>query len=192
MIELTPFYQQAARLHHHLCPRIVLGVRMAVYAGDVLGLTLPQTDKRLLVVAETDGCFTDGLAVAANCWVGRRTLRVEDYGRVAATFVNTQTGKAVRLLPQPNARELARQQVPEAANRWQAQLLGYQRMSPEQLLLVQSVTLTIDVQAWIGRPGQRVICDGCGEEVINGRERTINDRLLCPACVTGAYYRATR
>src|SRR5439155_26987565 len=81
-----------AALRHHLCPRQVIGARMGLLAGELLGLELPQADKRLLVIVETDGCAADGVAVACNCWVGRRTLRVEDYGKVAATFVDTHTG----------------------------------------------------------------------------------------------------
>ena len=67
-----------AALHHHLCPRQVLGVRMGMLAGELLDLDLPQGDKRLLTIVETDGCGADGIAVATGCWVGRRTMRVED------------------------------------------------------------------------------------------------------------------
>jgi formylmethanofuran dehydrogenase subunit E len=68
------------------------GVQMGRLAAELLGLDLPQSDKRLLTIVETDGCFTTGLSVATNCWVGRRTMRVEDYGKVAATFVDTARG----------------------------------------------------------------------------------------------------
>src|SRR5262245_57508692 len=75
--------------HRRLCPRQVLGARMGMLAGDVLGVKLPQTDKRLLTIVETDGCMVDGIVAATHCRLGRRTLRVEDYGKVAATFVDT-------------------------------------------------------------------------------------------------------
>ena len=99
---MTPLHQlldQCAALHHHLCPRQVLGVRMGMLAGKVLSLALPQSDKRLLTIMETDGCGADGVAVATNCWVGRRTMRIEDYGKMAATFVDTVTARAVRITP---------------------------------------------------------------------------------------------
>ena len=86
MVNLQELLRQSAELHRHLCPRQVLGVRMGLAAGQLLGLSLPQADKRLLTIVETDGCFTDGVAVAANCWVGRRTLRVLDYGKVAEYY----------------------------------------------------------------------------------------------------------
>ena len=86
MTPLTELLKESAALHRHLCPRQVLGVRMGLLAAEVMGLDLPQTDKRLLTIIETDGCAADGISVATGCWVGRRTLRVEDYGKVAATF----------------------------------------------------------------------------------------------------------
>ena len=57
----------------------------------LLNLPLPQKDKRLLTFVETDGCFADGVSVATGCWLGRRTMRLVDYGKVAATFVDTHT-----------------------------------------------------------------------------------------------------
>jgi formylmethanofuran dehydrogenase subunit E len=62
---------------------------MGLHAGQLLQLDLPRTDKRLFVLVETDGCLTDGVAVATGCWFGRRTLRLVDQGKVAATFVDT-------------------------------------------------------------------------------------------------------
>ena len=117
MEALDEFLNASAALHDHLCPRQVLGVRMGLLAGQILDLDLPQRDKRLLTIVETDGCAVDGIAVATNCWVGRRTLRVEDYGKVAATFVDTQTGRAVRILPRREARHSAQLFAPDAGDK---------------------------------------------------------------------------
>jgi formylmethanofuran dehydrogenase subunit E len=80
-------------LHPRLCPRQVLGARIGLQAGALLGLDLPRADKRLLALVETDGCFADGVSVATGCWLGRRTLRLLDYGRVAAMLVDISTGR---------------------------------------------------------------------------------------------------
>lgn len=187
MPPLSELLAQTAHLHHHLCPRQVLGVRMGLYAGQLLELDLPQSDKRLFVIAETDGCGVDGISVATNCWIGRRTLRVEDYGKLAATFVDTQTGRAVRIVPRPAAREIAQQYAP-AGNGWEAQLLGYQRMLDEELLSAQRVRLSIDLKAIISRAGLRAVCDLCGEEIMNEREIKQSDLTLCRSCAQGSYY----
>ena len=180
--------QSVAALHRHLCPRQVLGLRMGLLAGEWLAIELPQAGKRLIAIVETDGCFADGVAVATNCWLGRRTLRLEDYGKVAATFVDGQTGAALRLAPHADARTRARQYAPEARNRWEAMLLGYQRLPVEELFTRQSVTLKQSVQQLVSRAGARSVCEACGEEILNGRETQAAGRTLCRACAAGAYY----
>ncbi len=185
---LTSLLEQSAALHRHLCPRQVLGVRMGILAGKLLGLELPQTKKRLLTIVETDGCFADGVSVATNCWVGRRTLRVVDFGKTAATFVDTRTETAVRLFPQPTIRELAPDYAPEAHNRWEGYLLGYQRMPDEQLFSSQAVVLSPSIQEIVSRAGVRVNCDVCGEEIINEREVLREGAVLCQSCAGNGYY----
>lgn len=186
---LVELLQAAAARHRHLCPRQVLGVRMGMWAGDLLQLDLPQSDKRLLTIVETDGCFCDGVAVATNCWVGRRTMRIEDYGKVAATFVDTQRGEAVRVWPHPEARQRAAVYAPNAANRWQAMLIGYQNMPMSELLLMRPVALVQPLAAIISRAGRRVVCASCGEEILNEREVNHAGRPLCRSCAGDSYYR---
>jgi formylmethanofuran dehydrogenase subunit E len=178
----------SAALHRHLCPRQVLGVRIGLLAGEVLGLDLPQSDKRLIAIVETDGCFTDGVLAATGCRVGRRTMRVEDYGKVAAAFVDTHTGRAIRLAPRADARQRARAYAPEARNRWEAMLLGYQRMPAAQLLSAQSVQLKTPAERLISRAGARAVCELCGEESINEREVVRETMTLCRACAGESYY----
>ena len=189
MPTLNELLESSAALHRHLCPRQVLGIRIGLWAGELLALDLPQSNKRLLTIVETDGCFCDGVAVATNCWVGRRTMRIEDYGKVAATFIDTKTICAWRIAPQASARTDASAYAPEATNRWQAMLLGYQRMPTEALLVAQPVELLTPIGEIISRAGQRVPCDRCGEEIINAREVHVDGATLCLACAGGGYYR---
>ncbi len=191
MAPLQTLLNASAALHHHLCPKQVLGVRMGMLAGELLCLDLPQTDKRLLAIVETDGCAADGISVATGCWVGRRTLRVEDYGKVAATFVDTQTGQAVRLVPCLEARRLARDHAPEAQSDWEAMLLGYQRMPASTLLSAQWVSLGTPAAALMSIADHKVICEACGEEVINEREVLRQGRTLCRPCAGTPYYAVT-
>lgn len=163
---------------------------MSLLAGELLGLDLPQRDKRLVAIVETDGCAADGVAVAAGCWVGRRTLRVEDYGKVAATYTDSHTGRSVRVWPRPEARRLAGQFAPPTDDRWWAQLIGYQRMPAAMLLDWQAVTLVTPIESLVSRPGLRSICAACGEEVMNEREVERDGLTLCRPCAGQAYYRS--
>jgi formylmethanofuran dehydrogenase subunit E len=179
--------ETSGALHRHICPRQVLGVRMGLLAGKYLGLELPRTDKRLLVLVETDGCFADGVSVATGCWLGRRTMRLFDYGKVAATFVDTKTTQAVRVFPHPNARTRARVLLPDL-QKWQAYLEGYQLLSDEELLVVQPVQLEFSLPELLSHAAAKVICQSCGEEVINGREMVQAGKTLCKRCAGDGYY----
>ena len=183
---------QAAASHKHLCPRQVLGVRIGLLAAQLLHLDVPQSDKRLYAFVETDGCFADGIAAATGCALGHRTLRLMDYGKVAATFIDTRTGDAFRIWPSPQCRDRAAQYAPAAPNRWRAQLDGYQVMPAAELLCVSAVELTIDLAALIGKPGVRATCSACGEEILNQREILRDEALLCRACADGSYVRIQR
>lgn len=161
---------------------------MGLAAGDLLDLEVPQKDRRLYTIVETDGCATDGISVATNCWVGRRTLRVEDFGKVAATFVDSHSGRAVRLVPRAECRQGAWRYAPEAPSLWQAMLVGYQSMPVDELFTIQEVRLRTPLERLISQPDKKAICHICGEEVINEREIVQNGLNLCRACMGMAYY----
>ena len=182
----------ASARHKHLCPRQVLGARCAIAAATMLELEVPRTDKRLLVIVETDGCFVDGVEAVAGVSVGRRTLRVEDYGKMAATFVHVKTERALRVAPQVDVRERARDYAPEQTRRYFAMLHGYQRMPDAELLSFEWVELAKPVAAIVSRAGARAKCDSCGEEIINEREVVGADVTLCRTCAGGGYYSVSR
>lgn len=188
MIQLTDLLEQSAAMHHHLCPRQVLGVRMGMLAGELLNLDLPQTNKRLFTFVETDGCFADGVAVATGCTLGHRTLRLMDYGKVAATFVDTETGQALRIFPHPSSRQFAADWCPQLATPWRAMLEAYQQLPIEKLFCWQSVHLALDLRALISRHGVRTNCAVCGEEILNEREVIIDGQPVCRACTGDVYY----
>ncbi len=188
--------EESAASHRHICPRQVLGIRIGLYGLRLLGLVdqefQPRYEngrKRLLTVVETDGCGADGVAVVTDCYVGRRTLRVLDFGKMATTLVDTHTDRAVRVVPHPESRHLARIHVPDARSRWHAYLEAYQVIPDEILLAVHKVSLTQSIAEILSRPTARAECDGCGEEIINQREIELDGRILCRACAGNSYYR---
>lgn len=188
MPSLEELLALSAATHRHLCPRQVLGVRMGLLAGRWLGLEVPRRDKRLLTFVETDGCAADGIAAGSGCRVGGRTLRVVDFGKVAATFVDTETGCAVRIVPAPDSRTRAWDYAPGARNAWQANLIGYQHMPDDELFVARQVVLTVSLEKLLSKPGYRVNCQICGEEIINEREVQHEGMILCRACAGESYY----
>ena len=179
----------SSRDHSHLCPRQILGVRMGLAGLSALGFDTPPDKKRLLVIAETDGCFVDGISAATNCTVGHRTLRVEDYGKTAATFVDTQTGQALRVAPALDIRQRACVYATNEPRHYFAQMQAYRVMPDDVMFTVTSVALNTPIEAILSRPGVRVNCDVCGEEIMNEREVKQNGLTLCKACAHDGYYR---
>ena len=185
---LQSLLAKSAARHSHLCPRQVLGVRMGLAGMEALHLSLPIKNKRLLVIVETDGCFTDGIEVTTGVTVGHRTLRVEDYGKTAATFIDTITGEAIRIGTHPEARYRAWDYATGERRHYFAQLAGYQIMPEDILFTFQSVKLTKTLKEIISRPGVRTSCDHCGEEIVNEREIVLSEQTLCQACSGSSYY----
>jgi formylmethanofuran dehydrogenase subunit E len=187
-IPLSDLLAESSALHKHLCPRQVIGVRMGMQIASLLGLELPQSDKRLFTFVETDGCFADGVSVATGCWLGRRTMRLMDYGKTAATFVDTKTDVAIRIYPNPESRQRASNYASDERSRWHTMLAAYQIMPVDELLCWQQVELNVALKEIISRAGVRVNCDVCGEEIINERERLQDGLTLCRSCAGDGYY----
>lgn len=188
MYDLQSLLERSSARHSHLCPRQVLGARIGLAGAAAVGLEIPRADKRLLVIVETDGCFADGVEVATGCTVGHRTLRVEDLGKIAATFVDVRSGRAVRVAPQLDVRERAYAYAPDEPRHYFAQLAAYQIMPESELLALQPVELVPPVEAIVSRPVVRTICDRCGEEIINEREVIRGGSTLCRSCAGNGYY----
>jgi formylmethanofuran dehydrogenase subunit E len=187
---LLELLEISASQHSHLCPRQVIGVRMGMYASDLLRIDLPQRKKRLLVIVESDGCFADGVSASTGATIGHRTLRVEDYGKIAAVFADTETGKTIRIAPVLDVRDRAYEYAPVGeSRRYFAQLHGYQAMPYSELFFIEDVTLETPLDEIISRPRVRVNCRTCGEEIINEREVVYQDHVQCRPCSRGAYYR---
>ncbi|MBI2759132.1 MAG: TraR/DksA C4-type zinc finger protein [Chloroflexi bacterium] len=188
-MNLQPLLEKSSRGHSHLCPRQILGVRIGLTGMSAIGFDAPPAGKRLLLITETDGCFADGLSAATGCTVGHRTLRVEDYGKVAAVFVDVKTARAVRVAPVLDIRQRAYAYAPNESRHYFAQMQAYQIMPDHELLTITEVQLAAPIEAIVSRPGLRVDCDVCGEEIMNEREIQQDGLILCRACAHGGYYR---
>jgi len=187
-MNITTLLEKSMQEHDHLCPRQILGVRVGLAGMQTLGFNEPPTKKQLLVISETDGCFVDGVSAATGCTVGHRTLRIEDYGKVAVTFVDTKSGHAIRVAPRLDLRERACTFAHNEPRHYFAQMQAYQAMPTKEMFTLQEVILNSPIEQILSRPGVRVNCDVCGEEIMNERETLCNGLILCHSCADGGYY----
>jgi len=188
MEDLQRLFEISSRDHNHLCPRQILGVRIGLKGICSLQLEPNRGSKRLLVITETNGCFADGLSAATNCTVGHRTLHVEDCGKAAATFIDTQTRRSIRVAPMLDIRERASVFALDEPRHYFAQMQAYQVMPDEEMMTVQEVFLNTSIEWIISHPGLRVNCNVCGEEIMNEREVMQEGLTLCRTCAGDGYY----
>lgn len=185
---LEELLQQANTLHRHLCPGQVLGVRLAMLGCRAVGIEEPTRSKSLLVWVEIDRCATDAVTVVTGCRLGKRTLKFLDYGKVAATFLNLETGDAARVVARDDSRDAVRNYAPPELDKKEAQAYAYKVMPDEELFTLTPVRVEVSDIDLPGRPLRRIACDVCGEGVNDGREVLRAGRTLCKPCAEGGYY----
>jgi formylmethanofuran dehydrogenase subunit E len=182
--------QESAELHGHLCPGQVLGVRMAILGLSAVAIDDPKGKdrKNLFVFVEMDRCSTDAVQAVTGCSLGKRTMKFMDYGKLAATFVNVLTGKAVRVVALDDSRDKAKDIFPHIEDKYAAQLEAYKIMPDESLFEVMEVSVEIKPEDMPGRPLRKVQCSSCGEYVQDMREVCREGKILCRSCADSAYY----
>jgi formylmethanofuran dehydrogenase subunit E len=190
METLDELLERAEHSHGHMCAGQVLGVRMALLGCREIGITEPRGKDRkaLLVFVEIDRCAADAINTVTGCRLGKRTLKYHDYGKLAATFLNTRTNDAVRVVALDEAREAADRCFPEIASKYDRQLRAYKLLPDADLFKVERVAVRLASEDQPGRPVSRVRCDQCGEGVNDRREIVREGRTLCRACAGDAYY----
>ena len=191
-ISFEKLLDESVKVHGHLCPGQVLGVRMSVLGLKKVGLTDPKGKDRksIIVFVEMDRCATDAVQSVTGCSLGHRTMKFMDYGKMAATFLNLETSRAVRVFAREDSREKAKVCFPDEEDKYKAQLEAYKIMTDEELFDIMEVEITMKPEDMPGRPQRRVKCDACGEYVQDMREITKGDRTLCRSCANGGYYKA--
>jgi len=183
MESLDELLERAAVVHGHLCAGQVLGVRMALYGLRLLGIEDPRgaDRKRLVVYVEIDRCATDAIGLVTGCRVGKRTLKLRDWGKMAATFVDLATGRAVRVVALEESRELARERYPELEKKAQ-QMAAYRELDDEEMFSVERVRVEVGASELPGYRAARVKCARCGEGINFGRVETVGGETLCLSC----------
>lgn len=187
--------EECGRLHGHICPGQLLGVRMALLGCGLVDIFDPRgaDRKKLIVWVEIDRCMADAVGAVAGVSLGRRSLKFLDYGKVAASFLNQQTGKAVRVVALDSSRELADTLYLNIANKKERQMLAYRELPDDALFKLEAVSIELGEYDLPGHPKSRVTCSKCLEGINDGREvRTERKEVLCRPCAGTVYYNNMR
>ncbi|HTB97804.1 MAG TPA: FmdE family protein [Terracidiphilus sp.] len=184
MESLDELLRKAEVAHGHICPGQILGVRLALLGLRHLGIADPRGEdrKRLVTYVEIDRCATDAIGMVTGCRLGKRTLKFRDWGKMAATFVDLSSERAVRVLALETSRELAQQLYPHIESKKTQQMTAYRELADEQLFRSEWVLVSVDASELPGYKADRALCAQCGEGINFNRYETRNGRTLCLSC----------
>ena len=172
---------EAGKFHGHICHGIAIGTRMTMSGLRRIGINDPKgvDRKKLMVFVEIDRCATDAIMALTGCQPGKRTMKIRDYGKMAATFINLESGRAVRVVTQMKQRPSEGDGKPD-----------FGAMAESDLFSISDVVVPLRPEDLPGKPLRRVPCDQCGESIMDGRDVEYQGQTLCQPCRdANNYYR---
>ncbi len=168
----TKWVAEAGAFHGGICGGISIGTRMTMIGLQRIGISDPKgaDRKKLMVFVEIDRCFTDAIMVLTGCRPGKRTMKICNYGKMAATFINLETGRAVRVASRKKEAD------------GNGEPLDFATADAEQLFFINDVKVSLRPEDMPGPPVRRVACDRCGESIMDCRDIVDRGRTLCRPC----------
>jgi len=189
MQTLEQYIERANVAHGHTCAGQILGIRLALAGLKSLGIEDPEKErKRLVTFVEIDRCATDAVQLVTGCRLGKRALKFKDFGKVAATFVDLKTSRAVRVVAREESKQRARELYPDM-DKEQGQRRAYRELADEELFTQQWVRVELPPEEMPGYKAPRVVCAECGEGINFKREVVREGRVVCRACAGERYYK---
>ena len=184
---------EAVRFHGHLCDGQVLGVKMAMAGLRELEIEDPRggEGRDLVIFVEIDRCVVDAIISVTGRTPGKRSIKMMDYGKAAATFVDTRADRAVRVSVRADCFERVQHLVQTSSpqnEEKQANLAAMIGMPEEELLNIQKVRVQVRPQDLPGKPMETVICSRCREKVNDMRQVNVDGHVLCKPCAHGSDY----
>jgi formylmethanofuran dehydrogenase subunit E len=186
----------ALQFHGHKCPAMPMGLRASLAAMEALGVERTG-DSALVALVDLDEnhcatCFADGVQVATGCTFGKGNIRKLHYGKWGLTLIDKKRGKAVRVVPLAAAMEankktefmaLRKQGVPPTQIDPAISEPLVERVMGARLEDLLSVSELFDSE-WHDAPHtfESIVCDECGEMVVERNARIKAFRTLCIPC----------
>lgn len=179
---------KAVDYHGHLCLGQVLGVHLAEKGMEAIGTTNP---KKMIVYVENDRCIADAIQILTGTRLGRRSMKLVNYGKMAATFINTETGDSYRIWVSGKINEM----IGKIGSNRQEKEKQYKMLletPSEDVVSVQKVIVNIPEIEMPGKPQRTVRCIKCYEKVMDGKDILGDEGPLCLACASEPYYKLVK
>ncbi len=187
-------YQQCIRFHGHTCMGVTIGYLAAKLALELLKAS-PSIDEELIVIVENDACCCDAVQVLTGCTFGKGNFFFKDYGKMAFTFGNRETGEAIRLLLNQDAFEAPEDELQllekiRNAKASPAEIKQYEKLyetrgeeqfarGPESFFKVEKINLQLPPKATLAPSRQ---CSICQEMVMQTKLIDVAGQKVCRQC----------
>lgn len=189
----TEIIEQTIAFHGHSCPGLAIGIRAAELALRELG---DPAEIDMVAVSETDMCGVDAIQFITSCTYGKGNYLHRDYGKMAFSFFDRSSGKGFRALltPEPEGgsytemRDLMALQASGKATPEDKRRVLELRAAQQDRFMTQPLDEMFTVtQLDNGAPRpaailQSLVCEKCGESVMESRTRKFGGRTLCIPC----------
>ncbi len=179
---------RAVSFHGHLCLGQVLGVHLAERGIEIIRTTDPN---EIIVYVENDRCIADAIQIITGTRLGRRSMKLVNYGKMAATFINTRTGDAYRVWVSGKVNEMIGEINIDLHER-EKQYTTILEADSDDIVSVQRVSVNIPPWEMPGKPQRTVICLRCKEKVMDGKDVLNDEGSLCLACAGEPYYQLAK
>jgi len=194
--------EKAKWFHGHICPYLVLGLRMSEIAMKRLGVSrageAETINEGILAIVEANNCMADGTQIATGCTLGNNSLIYIDSGKNALTLVKRGNWRGVRVYMDGEKlsskyfskealelfdkvvrrREGNKEDREKLSKLWEETGLKMAEL-PEEEFVIEEVEVEPLERAPIF---ESVRCARCGELVMITKAVKVGDVYLCRAC----------
>jgi len=194
---------RAKEFHGHICPFLVLGLRMSEIAMKRLGVAragvVESIREDLVAIVEANNCLADGVQVATGCTLGNNSLVYLDLGKNSVTLIKRGGRVGIRVYVDADKirskyfteealalfrkvvveRKGSREEVERLHKMWEE--LGYRMAEiPEEEFVIQEVEVVEEIER--APIFKSLRCSKCGELVMETRTVEVNGAILCYRC----------
>lgn len=186
-LDLNKCLEEAKEFHGDACGGIQMGTRMAISGMRAIGILDPRGEdkKDLMVFVEIDRCPTDAIIAVTGCHPGKRTMKILDHGKMAATFINLKTNRAVRVCAKNRQGDVikTREMIENEPMKD-----DFAALADDELFTVTEVNVHLKPEDMPGRPLRSIPCASCGERVLDMKDVEIEGKYYCRPCAEKKSY----
>ncbi len=190
-------YKAGLLLHGHKCPAMPMGLRAGLAALEKLGVERAK-DGQLVALIEIGQdhcatCYADGIQMSTGCTFGKGNIQKLGYGKFALTLIDRKSGRSVRVVTRPETIQKNKESefigfrmkgIPASQidPKLVEPLVDFIIDSDDNTLFQISEVAETKLPAPHPHDFNAVICESCGEVVVESYAHIKDGKILCAPC----------